>query len=145
VEPYLDASIRLWRAAIILSYTWSACVWVSVTVGTKAILTDVRAMERPQKISAPLFSVTWDRTQAAAMGSRQLTQLTRLRIVFSPWSPGITSSETRGSRSNAGAGVSPVFIGFLLLLYIPPLLHTHISPLSLRCVIALNRQHIITS
>jgi hypothetical protein len=61
--------------------------------------------------------------------------------------PRVTSCETRGGRSSTGAGFSPTSIDFPLLIIIPPLFHTHLSPPPPPpgCAIGLTMQHIITS
>jgi hypothetical protein len=60
------------------------------------------------------------------------------------WMPfPVISCDIHGGRSGIRAGLCPTFFGFLLLIIVPPLLLTHLSP-PLRRAIALITQHIIT-
>jgi hypothetical protein len=66
-------------------------------------------------------------------------------LILEPWVLSrLNLCEVCAGRSGTRAGVSPSFFSFTLLIIIPPLLHTHLSPLLAACN-NLSRQHIITS
>jgi hypothetical protein len=56
----------------------------------------------------------------------------------------VTSCEIRSGRSSIAAGSPPVFFGFPLLIIISPLLVTRYHD-PMKCMVALSRQHFITS